>query len=63
MDRSELPESQTGNRGLGDAPSSQSQHNENDNDHAMDEETQLFPLTGDCYHYTQLGDFEFDTQK
>lgn len=63
MDRSEVFESQAEDREMGNAPSTSNEQNEIREDQAMGEETQLFPLTDECYHYTCKEDFEWDTQK
>jgi len=63
LDRNEEPKSQIVNHEMEIAPSSKRRQNEHDDEQTLNEDIQYLPLTDECYHYTKLGDFEYDTQK
>jgi len=63
MDIIKVPESQSGDQEMRTAPPSQVEQSSNHDDGALSEDPKFLPLTDDCYHYTKLGDFEFDSQK
>lgn len=63
MSKTRVSNIQTRHHEMAVQPSSQTEQNGDNEDETMGIDSYFLPLTDECYHFTKLGDLEFDTQK